>query len=190
MKLNQILTEAIVDQEWRFSEGHDGPEYTLMVKYTKSKDFEYAATFVRGREDHFEFFKQGTLYHGDHIEFGSERTAPRKSFYRADELNAFLKQNKLPELSEAELNKLHPDDVIMIGLDEGLHHFFRISLATLKELKGASDSFPDFKKLILTAIKKVIRKNNWFMQGDKLRAKSEDALEEFYKTGKRPKPTI
>ena len=193
MKISDLF-ENEARMEWRFSpHNHDGtPEYVLFTDYGNKKKttLEYTATFVFGYEDHFKFYQQGTLAVGDHIEFGSKRTTPQKEFYSMKDLNKFLEAHKMPPLSEKELNKLHPDDVIFIGIKEITDHFFRASLDDLAEFKKQSKSFEDFLEIIRKAIKKLIRKNNWFMSANKFRPQTEHALKAYYDDGVRLKPTI
>lgn len=178
MKVHELL-ENKYPQEWKFQEDHRHNSLVLHTDY--GRGMQYSAVFVHERENHFEFYSQTAVQKGDRVEWGGEHTK-RKEFYSREELNTFLKKQGYPEVTDAQLDKLQSDDEAVLGVGEGLSHFFRAKHDTLNSIREESKDVETFLTKIESLIKKVIRKNNWFMSSA-LRKHTMAALTKFYETG-------
>jgi hypothetical protein len=178
MKIYELL-EKVYPQEWKF---HKDQGHNSLVLYTDyGRGMEYSAVFIHERENHFEFYSQQAVQNGDRVEWGGEHTK-RKEFYSREVLNTFLKKQGYPEVTDAQFDKLQSNDEAVLGVGEELSNFFRAEHALLNTIREESKDLETFLIKIESLIKKVIRKNNWFMSS-KLRKHTVDALTKFYETG-------
>ena len=180
MKIKELF-ESKHPQEWKLTQDRGHNSLVLHTDYGRGRGMEYSAVFVHEREDHFEFYSQQVAYKGDRVEWGGKHTKV-KNFYSREDLNAFLHKAGYPEITGGQFDKLQSSDEAVIGVGDNLSHFFRAKHDLLKTLRSDSDDVQTFLTKVELLVKKVIRKNNWFMDS-KLRKHTVNALTKFYETG-------